>query len=589
MNNSIIRSRNTVSRLKSNLFGAPASLIALACVMAVPAFAQLQWNSYNNVGALVTTNAATGGDTTYGSVTFTIPANTERIFTTETFAPVSIAAASSSTKVNFSMNASGGMFPGGTGRILGMGLLNDPGNTPSRLTDTGYWTDFNTSNPSFEMFYRLSSVATFFQYDSAHKPGASTVKTGYPTNSVTQGMQFQLNMNSSANSVSVGTSTSSYAACGAGMTNGLGTVNQLAYSSGVSTSTLATTSFNEFAFMLNNTTAGSVNVTLSGISLVPANAEITSPPVPVSVAAGNTATFTVGVSSSAATPIGYQWYETNASGVVVALANGPTGNGSTISGATTVGSTLFTSTLTFTSAQLADANGNVFVVMTNAYGSVSSAPVALGVTSSDTAPTITSISFTNATVIAGHGTNVAVTALGSPAPSFYWYDNSNNLVQSGSSSSLALSNLQLGNAGTYTVTASNYLGAPSTNFTIVVVVPPCISQQPANVLVNLGDPVSFSVVEGGCASPAPTYQWYKNGALIPTATATTYSVASAGFTDIAKYTVVVSNAAGSVTSSPAMLAIYSTSLSGTPTLPSNNSTNVCYDTPLYITFNGNAV
>jgi hypothetical protein len=391
MNNSIIRSRNTVSRLKSNLFGAPASLIALACVMAVPAFAQLQWNSYNNVGALVTTNAATGGDTTYGSVTFTIPANTERIFTTETFAPVSIAAASSSTKVNFSMNASGGMFPGGTGRILGMGLLNDPGNTPSRLTDTGYWTDFNTSNPSFEMFYRLSSVATFFQYDSAHKPGASTVKTGYPTNSVTQGMQFQLNMNSSANSVSVGTSTSSYAACGAGMTNGLGTVNQLAYSSGVSTSTLATTSFNEFAFMLNNTTAGSVNVTLSGISLVPANAEITSPPVPVSVAAGNTATFTVGVSSSAATPIGYQWYETNASGVVVALANGPTGNGSTISGATTVGSTLFTSTLTFTSAQLADANGNVFVVMTNAYGSVSSAPVALGVTSSDTAPTITSI------------------------------------------------------------------------------------------------------------------------------------------------------------------------------------------------------
>jgi pectin methylesterase-like acyl-CoA thioesterase len=579
----------TASKLavsKSNFFNVPAPLTLLVCLMVFPAFAQLQWSSYNNTGVLVTTNVASGGDSVYGgSVTFTIPATTQRIFTTETFAPVSIATASSSMKVNFTMSANGGLYPGSTGRILGMGLLNDPKTSASRLTDTGYWTDFNTGNPSFELFDRPSTVTTFFQYDSPDKLGTGKVATGYPSNSLPYGMQFQLNMNSSANSISIGTSSSSFAACGAGMTNGGPGVNEVAYSSGVSLTSLPTTTFNEFAFEFDNTSASSVQVTLSGITLAPANAEITSPPLGVSDAAGTTATFTVVVNTNAATPIGYQWYETNGSGVV-ALTNGATGNGSTISGASTAGSTLFTNTLTFSSVQIADANGSIFVVMTNAYGSVTSTPVALAVTAGDTAPSISSISFTNAIVISGDDTNVSVTALGSPAPTYYWYDNNNNLIQSGPGFTLALNDLQLGNAGTYTVTASNYLGTASTNFTIGIIVPPCISQQPGNVLVNFGGPVNFYVVEGGCALPAPTYQWYKNAVLISGATATNYSIASVGYGDIANYTVVVSNSAGAVTSSKATLAIYSTNLSGAPLLPANNSTGVCYDTPLYITFNG---
>ena len=148
-----------------------------------------------------------------------------------------------------------------------------------------------------------------------------------------------------------------------------------------------------------------------------------------------------------------------------------------------------------------------------------------------------------------------------------------------------MNNLQLANAGTYTVTASNYLGTASTNFSIGIIVPPCISQQPTNVLVNAGDPVSFSVTEGGCAVPAPAYQWYKNSVLIPTATGTTYSIASVSLSDIASYSVVVSNSAGTATSTGAKLAIYSTSLAATSLLPANNSTGICYDTPLYVTFN----
>jgi hypothetical protein len=570
---------------KSKFFNVPAALTALTCLLAVPAFAQLQWSSYSKVGVLVATNVASGGDAPYGgSVTFTVPANTELVFTTETFAPVSIAAASSSEKVNFTMIANGGLFPGGTGRILGMGLLNDPQTSASRLTDTGYWTDFNTGNPSFELFDRPNTVTTFFQFDSPDKLGTGKVATGFPSNNISLGMQFQLNMNSGANSISIGTSSSSFAACGAGMTNGT-TVNEVAFSSGVPLTTLSTTTFNEFAFMFDNTSASSVQVTLSGITLAPANGEIINPPLTVSDAAGSTATFTVGINTAAVAPLGYQWYETNASGIV-ALTNGNTGNGSTISGATTIGSSAYTSTLQFSSVQLADANGSIFVVITNAYGSVTSAPVALAVTAGDTAPTITSISFTNATIISGHNTNVTVTALGSPAPTYYWYDNNNNLIQSGPSATLALNNLQLANAGTYTVTASNYLGNPSTNFTINIIVPPCISQQPSNVLVNVGDPVTFSVVEGGCAVPAPAYQWYKNGNPIGSANGTSYSVASAALSDIAFYSVIISNSAGFVTSANAKLAIYSTTLTGGPSQPANNSTGVCYDTPLYITFNG---
>jgi hypothetical protein len=558
-------------------------LAILSWGLASTAFGQLQWSSYNTSGVLVTTNVASGGDAGYGgNVTFTVPASTALVFVTKTFAPVSIATASSAEKINFTMNSSGGLYPGSTGRLLGFGLLNDVG-AASEINDTGYWVDFNTGNPSFEFFYRLSTVATFFQYDSSHKLGSSTTTTGYPTNSTTYGMQFQLNMNSSANSVSIGTSKSApYANAGAFMTNNAG-VLQIGYSSGNSTATLATTTFNEFAFMFNNTSGSSVNITLGGITLAPANPEITGPLQSFSGAAGSTPTFTVVVNTNAVTPVGYQWYETNGSGVV-ALTDGATGNGSTISGSSTTSSTLFTNTLTFNNVQFADANGNIFVVITNAYGALTSAPVAMNILP-PTQPTNLLVTPSSATVISGNGTNFTATCLASPTPLYYWYDNNNNLIQSGIGSTLALNNLQLANAGTYSVTASNYLGTASNNFTVTVIVPPCISQQPSNVLVNVGDPVNFYVAEGGCASPAPTYQWYKNGTLIPSATATNYSISSVALTDIANYTVVISNSAGSVTSAKAKLGIYSTTISGTPLLPANNGTGLCIDTYLEMSFN----
>jgi polygalacturonase len=345
--------------------------------------AQLQWSSYSNVGALVTTNVASGGDSTYGgSVTFTVPASTEYVFLTKTFVPISIAAASTSTAVDFNFSANGGLVS--SARELGMGLLNDVGAT-SEVDDTGYWVDFNSGNPGFELFYRPSTVTTFFQYDSSHKLSSTKTATGIPTNSTTYGLQFQLDMNSSANSVSIGTSSSTWSGAGAAITNA-STVDELAYStSGNPTSTLATTTFNEFAFEFNNTASSSVTVTLSGVTLVPANPVITTQPAGYSGSQGANVTLSIALNAASDTSTAtYQWYSVVGS-TTNKLSNGATGNGSTISGATTA-------SMIIASAQIAD-NANYYVVVDNNYGSATSSQATLNIASSATPPVAGNVTF----------------------------------------------------------------------------------------------------------------------------------------------------------------------------------------------------
>jgi hypothetical protein len=82
---------------------------------------------------------------------------------------------------------------------------------------------------------------------------------------------------------------------------------------------------------------------------------------------------------------------------------------------------------------------------------------------------------------------------------------------------------------------------------------PAITTQPASQSVTAGTAVTLSVTATG--SPAPTYQWRKNGADITGATFSSLAFASAQSSDSAAYTVVVTNSAGSVTSSSATLTV----------------------------------
>ncbi len=95
-----------------------------------------------------------------------------------------------------------------------------------------------------------------------------------------------------------------------------------------------------------------------------------------------------------------------------------------------------------------------------------------------------------------------------------------------------------------------YLGGPGGG-----ALPPSITAQPQSQTVNVGAPASFSVTATGTAPLG--YQWKKGGSDVAGATASTYSIAASQTTDAGSYTVVVSNGAGSATSSAATLSVSS--------------------------------
>jgi photosystem II stability/assembly factor-like uncharacterized protein len=85
-------------------------------------------------------------------------------------------------------------------------------------------------------------------------------------------------------------------------------------------------------------------------------------------------------------------------------------------------------------------------------------------------------------------------------------------------------------------------------------VAPTITTPPAAVAVNEGAPATFSVVAAGTAPLS--YQWLRGGVSISGATSATYTLAAATTGDDgAAFAVRVSNSAGSVTSSAALLAL----------------------------------
>ena len=103
-------------------------------------------------------------------------------------------------------------------------------------------------------------------------------------------------------------------------------------------------------------------------------------------------------------------------------------------------------------------------------------------------------------------------------------------------------------AGTYSVVIVNEAGGvTSTNATLTVLVPIAITQEPTNQTVVQGGTTTFAVNTTGTA---PAYQWQVNGANIPGATSSSYTQNNVQPAAAGNYTVVVTNAVGSVTSAP---------------------------------------
>ena len=97
-------------------------------------------------------------------------------------------------------------------------------------------------------------------------------------------------------------------------------------------------------------------------------------------------------------------------------------------------------------------------------------------------------------------------------------------------------------------------------------VAPTITTQPIAKSVTVGQTATFSVVATG--TPAPTYQWYGNGAAISGATAATYTTpATTSANNGETFYVVVTNTAGSVTSNTVTLTVTSASCGAVTAAP----------------------
>jgi hypothetical protein len=267
----------------------------------------------------------------------------------------------------------------------------------------------------------------------------------------------------------------------------------------------------------------------------PTAPSITTQPANQSVTLGQSANFAVTAGGTA--PLTYQWQK----------------NGANIAGATSASySTPATAT--------ADNGAKFDVVVSNSAGSVTSASAILTVTASPVAPTITTQP-ANQTVNSGQTATFTVIASGTSPLSYQWQKNTANIAGATGSSYTTPATSTSDNGSQFRVVVTNSVGAATSNSATLTVssssapnAAPKIITQPANQTVTVGQAATFSVVASG--TPAPTYQWQKNGANISGATSASYSTPPTVSGDSGStFDVIVSNSVGSVTSNLATLTV----------------------------------
>ena len=154
------------------------------------------------------------------------------------------------------------------------------------------------------------------------------------------------------------------------------------------------------------------------------------------------------------------------------------------------------------------------------------------------------------------GTQVefSVAATSKVAISYQWLFNNTN-IPGANSTNLIINNIQPANAGNYAVNVNNLAGSvisPQANLTVTL--PPLITLQPKDQSSVTGGVASFVVV---ATSAGPlTYQWYFNKTNLLSTMESTLSLRDLTTSMEGIYSVVVSNVAGCVTSSPATLTVY---------------------------------
>ena len=299
---------------------------------------------------------------------------------------------------------------------------------------------------------------------------------------------------------------------------------------------------------------GAVTSSIAIVTVTNIPPAIIAQPTNQMVGAGATATFAVTATGTA--PLVYQW-QVNGTNLVdgTNLVTGEIFTGS------------ISNVLVISNVQTNDAATNYLVIVTNIAGVVTSSVVTLTVI---VAPEII-VQPTNQAVVAGSPVTLAVTAVGMVPLSYQWQVNGTNLVDAGNISgsatgTLTITNAQTTNSGTYSVTVTNLAGSvTSSNAVLTVALAPVILVQPVNQSMAVGDTATFAV---NAVGELPlSYQWRVNGTnlvdgtnlitggVFSGSTASTLTITNAQTTNSGLYSVVITNVAGSMTSSNALLTV----------------------------------
>jgi hypothetical protein len=172
----------------------------------------------------------------------------------------------------------------------------------------------------------------------------------------------------------------------------------------------------------------------------------------------------------------------------------------------------------------------------------------------------------NRTVKLGETTAFTVAATGSSALSYQWQKDGVNLSNGGritgvTTAMLTIANVQSTDAGSYSVKISSLKATvTSSRASLTVLVPPQITSPPQSATGTVGATAQFAVEASGSAPLS--YQWRKdginlaNGGRLGGVTGPALTITGLQLTDAGVYTVIVSNAAGTVTSSGGTLSVF---------------------------------
>ncbi|MEO7066392.1 MAG: beta-1,3-glucanase family protein [Rhodanobacter sp.] len=290
-------------------------------------------------------------------------------------------------------------------------------------------------------------------------------------------------------------------------------------------------------------TTGTVTVTASALGLTMGRATfniqdaavpstpsgppaIIAQPVTVDVTAGQPAKFSA--TASGLSPLSFQWLR----------------DGVPVSGATMA---LFDTAAT----TLQDDGASYSVVVTNALGTATSASATLHVLPA--AAVIIQQAPQDQNVDAGQSAHFTVAATGSPTLTYQWLKNGNPIEGAISPMYDTPVLTAADNAALFSVAISNpisQLVSVAARLTVNAARAPVITIQPANAVINPGQPVTLSVAVDGSAPFH--YRWSKDSHTVGE-DAATLTIAAVQPGDAGSYVVVISNLAGQTTSNAATL------------------------------------